>query len=304
MFSPAAAHRMKVQAQTPAPLVQDVSDEFALPSPLPHHESVLRGQFKADFHQLKHIKSRVRRNKEKQYILTRYQGWLDSVLQEKESSLVGTQASMFVWLLVWHLDVGEWQRGFELARIALKQGLAAPTDFSRSLAETVCEELVTGILKAELAPNYGLLLIELNALLGGYDMADPVSAKLYKALGLAYQHTQPEVAKAYFVQALALDSDAGVKRYLKALNGQGARRTREPVRDYRQFTLSANAAAKLANMTTQRFLRHAKKHPDLLPRLEIKLNLRKIYQFNPAHVKAYLQAHLITSSKDANHVQS
>ncbi len=304
MFSPAAAHRMKVQAQTPAPLVQDVSDEFALPSPLPHHESVLRGQFKADFYQLKHIKSRVRRNKEKQYILTRYQGWLDSVLQEKESSLVGTQASMFVWLLVWHLDVGEWQRGFELARIALKQGLAAPTDFSRSLAETVCEELVTGILKAELAPNYRLLLIELNALLAGQDMADPVSAKLYKALGLAYQHTEPEVAKAYFVQALALDSDAGVKRYLTALSGQSGKRVREPVLDYRQFTLSANAAAKLATMTTPRFLRHAQKYPDLLPRLEIKLNRRKIYQFNPAHVKAYLQAHLITSSKDANHVQS
>jgi hypothetical protein len=304
MFSPAATHRMKVQAQIPAPLVQDVSDEFALPSPLPHHESVLRGQFKADFYQLKHIKSRVRRNKEKQYILTRYQGWLDSVLQEKESSLVGTQASMFVWLLVWHLDVGEWQRGFELARVALKQGLAAPTDFSRSLAETVCEELVTGILKAELAPNYRLLLIELNALLSGYDMADPVSAKLYKVLGLAYQHTEPEVAKAYFVQALELDADAGVKRYLTALNGQSGKRIREPVLDYRQFTLSANAAAKLANMTTPRFLRHAKKHPDLLPRLEINLNRRKVYQFNPAHVKAYLQAHLITSSKDANHVQS
>lgn len=241
MFSPAATHRMKVQEQAPAPLVQAVAENFTLPSALPHHESVLMGQFKADFQQLKHIKSRVRRNQEKQYILTRYQGWLDSVLQEKESSLVGTQASVFVWLLVWHLDVGEWLRGFELARVALQQGLAAPTDFSRSLAETVCEELVTGILKAELAPNYRLLLIELNALLSGQDMADPVSAKLYKALGLAYQHSEPEVAKAYFVQALERDSDAGVKRYLNALNGQGAQRTREPVRDYRHRECSGQA---------------------------------------------------------------
>ncbi|WP_298613005.1 phage terminase small subunit [uncultured Thiothrix sp.] len=304
MFSPAATHRLKVQEQRPAPLVQAVAENFALPSALPHHESVLMGQFKADFQQLKHIKSRVRRNQEKQSLLGRYQGWLDSVLQEKTASLVGTQASVFVWLLVWHLDVGEWLRGFELARVALKQGLAAPTDFSRSLAETVCEELVTGILKAELAPNYRLLLIELNALLAGQDMADPVTAKLYKALGLAYQHSEPEVAKAYFVQALERDSEVGVKRYLSALNGQGARRTREPVRDYRQFTLSAHAAAKLAQMTTPRFLRHAKKYPDLLPRLEINLNRRKIYQFNPVHVRAYLQAHLITSSKDHDHVQS
>jgi hypothetical protein len=278
-------------------------ESIAKPS-LFKHEEVVTAQFKADFHQLKHIKSRVRRNQEKQAVLARYQAWLDSILQADETTLVGSKAAMFVWLLVWHLDTNDWKRGLELARFALKHHLPAPTDFSRSLAETVCEELVTGVLKAELAPHYRLVLIELNAILASHDMADPVSAKLYKALGLAYQSTEPEVAKAYFLQALKLDADAGVKRYLSALSDQGVKRARQPALDYRQFTLSANAAAKLANMTTPRFLRHAEKYPEYLPRLEIKLNRRKIYQFNPKHVKAYLQQHLVNQPKDANHVQS
>ncbi len=71
---------------------------------------------------------------------------------------------------------------------------------------------------------------------------------------------------------------------------------RKAVHEIHEYSLSGRAAAAMANMTAPAFLRHAKKSPDLLPRIEIPVGNtgnRHLYRFNPKHVKAYMVRHLV-----------
>lgn len=296
MLSPAASHRMKTSmarvASVPEPAMPAKADSQPLPAIEPRHEPVFVGQFNADFNQMAHIKSRVRRVDAKRHALERYQPWLTGFMQR--NGWEGRESNMFVWLMLWHIDVGDWRRGLELARFALAAGMASPKDFSRTLAETVCEEIAGGILKAGCFTDNADVLEGLAELLAGHDMADQISAKLYKARALACIPFDTDKARQHLLKALELDSGAGVKRILKTLDGNQRQPRSQPV-NIQDFTLSGRAAAQLANMTAPAFLRHAKKHPDQLPRVEIPIGKRTIYRFNPKHVRAYMKQHLINS---------
>lgn len=76
----------------------------------------------------------------------------------------------------------------------------------------------------------------------------------------------------------------------KTLNATAQRKAAYEIQEY---SLSGRAAAAMANMTAPAFLRHAKKNPELLPRIEIPLGTRNLYRFNPKHVKAYMTHHLV-----------
>ena len=261
-----------------------------------NHEAVLVSQFFIDLKGMASIRSRLMRVSKKRHTLERYQEWLDSSIHRQ--GWEGREITMFVWLLLWTIDVGEWQRGLYLARFALAAGMSSPKDFSRNLAETVCEEIAGGILKADKVVEYAGVLDDLAVLVEGCDMVDQITAKLHKARGIACLSDDPEKARGLFEQALALDPDAGVKRYLKALGKTNAPKVRTPSDSLQAFSLSAAAAAKLASMTAPAFLRHAKKYPDLLPRLEIPIGKRTLYRFNPKHVRAYQKHYLIKTAKD------
>ncbi|UJS23372.1 phage terminase small subunit [Thiothrix winogradskyi] len=295
MLSPAAQHRTgtrTTRAELPA------TAATVNPAREACHDSIIAAQFSADYHRMSHIKSRATRASAKRQALTQYQAWLNTFMVQQ--AYESKAAIMFVWLTVWHIDVGEWQRGLELARFALAERLSAPKDFSRTLAETVTEEIAGGILKAGDTATHADVLDDLAQVVSGYDMTDQITAKLHKARALARLDTDPEKARELLLIAAQLDPNSGVKRYLKTLDA-GAKPTPsqapEKIADY---SLSARAAATLANMTAPAFLRHAKKHPELLPRLEIPVGTRHLYRFNPKHVKAYMKHHLVNARKDVN----
>lgn len=298
MLSPAAQHRLKASGggRVETPAAATVASEKPNTARIQNHESVLAGQFFADLHSMGHIKSRIRRTDKKRHALERYQVWLDSFMER--GGWQGRESFMFVWLLLWTIDVSEWRRGLQLAQFALAAGMGTPKDFSRNLAETVCEEIVGGILKTDDPAQYSDILETLAALVNGCDMTDQITAKLCKARGVVRLTVDPEKARELFLQALKLDPDVGVKRYLKALDNTKTPKVRTPSDSLQAFSLSATAAAKLANMTAPAFLRHAKKYPDLLPRVEIPIGKRTLYRFNPKHVRAYQKQHLIKTKQD------
>lgn len=277
---------------TPPPATLPASADAPKLDKVQLYESVIVGQFSADYHAMGHIKSRTRRVDAKRHALERYQQWLDAFMQRQ--GWEGREASMFVWLMLWHIDVGNWQRGLELARFALGVSLTSPKDFSRTLPETVCEEIAGGILKAGNPADHADVLEGLAALLSGHDMTDQISAKLHKARGMSLMDADPAQARQHLLKALELDSGAGVKRILQTLDSNKPKTRSQPV-NIQDFSLSGREAATLANMTAPAFLRHAKKHPDLLPRVEIPVGKRNFYRFNPKHVRAYMKQHLIKS---------
>ena len=283
MLSPAAQHRLTAQTGQAVPLAPSAGNT---------HQNIWLAQFDSELSQMSHIKSRTRRIKAKQQVLARHQEWLEAFIECTDWTR--RQKNMFVWLLVWHLDVSDWRRGLDLARFALNAGFTAPKDFARNLAETVCEEITSGILKADACHNHLALLDELAALVESQDMADQITAKLLKARALARIPLEPEKARELLLQALELDPKSCVKRHLKAVDAlTQPKPAREPAINLKEFSLSANAAAKLANMTAPTFLRHAKKHPNLLQRVEIPVGNRNYYRFNPKQVRAYLRQNLV-----------
>ena len=297
MLSPAARHRQAATGATP----NNSAELATLPAPAavgttrttPNHDRVIVAQFLSDHSHMSHIKSRTRRNAAKRQALATYQTWLDAFAERDDPAT--QERTMFVWLLVWHIDAGQWERALVLARTAIAEQLNAPKEFERNLAETVCEEIVSGILKGDNIPDYHDLLDALAELLDGQDMSDPITAKLYKARALSMFGSDPLKARELLLKALAFDPKAGVKRHLQALDNLGKPEPvkRPEVLNIQEYSLSARQAAQLISMTAPAFLRHAKKYPALLPRIEIPVGKRNFYRFNPKHVKAYLKQHLV-----------
>jgi hypothetical protein len=300
MHSPAAQHRNGNSTRrgtlpaTAAPTNTATAMDAARES---RHENIIMAQFHADYNRMGHIKSRITRASVKRQTLAQYQAWLDAFPHQQ--GYEGREAQMFVWLTLWHIDVGEWQRGLALARFALHEGMGSPKDFVRTLAETITEEIAGGILKTEDIANHADLLDELARLVKGHDMTDQISAKLHKARALARPGSDPAKARELLLTAAQIDPKSGVKRYLKALDaGDKPQGKTAVVVNMQDYSLSARAAAKLANMTAPAFIRHAKKHPDLLPRVEIPVGTRHLYRFTPKHVKAYMKQHLVNARKE------
>lgn len=310
MLSPAAQQRKiadKVQSVQAATSVTPpaatapattVAPDDRIPSvsvPVEHNVWALR--FKMDFDRMNHIKSRTRRNLAKRETLVSLQDWLNTVMQSGDDE--PDTEWQFVWLLVWHLDVCDWQRGLTLARYALNAGFSAPRDFNRNLAELVCEDIADGILHAGTCSSHLNLLDELAALVEDYDITDQISAKLFKARGLARIPLDLVTARDYLQQALELDANAGVKKHLnnlKLLLSEKPKTSRAAPVDLTAFNLSARAAAKMANMHVSTLLRHAKAQPQLLPCVAIPVGNRTFYRFNQKQVKAYLTQHMVKTN--------
>lgn len=271
MLSPAAEHRNRMANQ---PNKAAAAAVVLLP-----HESILLKQFAVDRNRLATIRSRTSRTTAKRGILENYSEWIGGF--NPEAGYTREQESMFTWLLLWNVDVGNWEQAIKMAAFALASGLNAPVEFTRTLAETVTEQLADGINRAGEHERYKSLLDSLHELVRDQDMTDQITAKLYKACGLACIETDKERAKAMFIRAIELNPNAGVKRLLKQLsNGK------KPVKT-KNYSLSARNAAAELGVSLPTVIRHAKKHPDRLHHTCIQMGIRTVYRFNLADVKQY-----------------
>lgn len=289
MLSPASQHRLKINEEGQHQKVTANSGDD-----VQRHDAVLRGVFQVDFSRAKTIKSHLRRKDFKRHALKRYQVWLDSFVKYLHKTGFDSELEeMFVWLMLWHIDVGDWRRGLQLAHVALTANMSVMKGFERNIAEVICEEIVGGILKSGASVEYADLLEELAELLADEDMLDQISAKLCKARGLSCIDSTPKQAIQFFEQALRLDENVGVKRYLKVLHSKPKPKSCKAYNNVQEYSLSATAAAKMANITTPTLIRRAKKYPDRLPHIAIPFGSRTFYRFSPKHVRAYMRKYLV-----------
>jgi len=271
MLSPAAAHRSKV-ANQPAKAPAAVAVVSA-------NESILLRQFSVDRNRLATIRSRVNRIEAKRGLLKNYQAWLDGFMQSPGNN--PAQRDVFVWLLLWTVDVGHWQAAYKLAVFAMEQGINSPASFSRTLAETVTEQICDGLNKSgEQAANRALL-DDLYELVRGQDMADQISAKLHKACGLACYESDKNRAHFMLSTAIKLNRNSGVKRLLKQLIAP-----EKPVKPD-AAGISAKAAAAELGVSLPTVIRYAKKYPGHLPHEKVKTGTRSVYRFKLADVQRF-----------------
>ena len=214
MTSPARRHFLRVTAARAAQ---------ADAQPLRHatgHELML-AQLAEHRRGLKRIQSIERKADFKRHILPEYDAWIAGALEGDS----GLQDEVFMTVMVWRIDVGDFKGALPMAAYAIRHGLAMPDHYARTTACLIAEEFAGMVLKAPEAIKSEDVeaLAEVEVLVRDQDMPDEVRAKLHKALGLAVAEVATgqdaatvnacrKEALAHLRRALELHDKSGVKK--------------------------------------------------------------------------------------------
>ena len=201
--------------------------------PVASEYALLLAALGADLATLRGIQSVERKIEAKAGMIGRYRAWLAGALASEppvQDDIVGT-------MLIWSIDVGDWDLALQLGEHMLAANLGLPERYKRSPAVTLAEEVADSALRVAAAVPRAVLEQTL-ALTAAHDMPDQVRAKLHKAIGLAFQAEadafDPEAesqraggkralvdaALGHLTRALELDQNAGVKKAIERLNSE------------------------------------------------------------------------------------
>ena len=237
MSSPALRHRQKVLAgkagvQNPRQAEQR-GRPAAPPPPQPggpaNEYAALLAALHEDLRTLADIQSHEQRVPRKAEMAAKYIDWIEGIL----AADLPVQDEIVTTNMIWALDYRAFGFALDMAEFVLKHGLALPERYSRTPACFLAEEIAELALAQQEKVSHNLLL-KIADMVEGYDMPDPVAAKLKKALGRSWMRKAADFdpaaenapaggALAYVEQGLAdleralvLDPQAGVKKDIQA----------------------------------------------------------------------------------------
>ena len=182
MMTPARHHQMRVLAEQAALAtpnggqVEGSAYELMLAQLYEHRRT------------LKAIQSVERKIEAKRTMLADFDAWIDGALAGGQ----GGQDLVLTSVMVWHLDVGNWTRGLQIAEYVLQHGLALPDQYNRDMATLLIDETSTAALAGSLTgPDALVVLARVDQMTAGRDAPDQARAKLHKAIGYALMGKTP-----------------------------------------------------------------------------------------------------------------
>lgn len=237
-MSLARRHRTHALAMAAAVVASTAEGERMPPGPEATEYEIMRAQLGLDLAKLREIQSLEAKIELKRELIPNYVPWIKGVLEAgKGDDGVGGQDDIVVQLMIWVIDVGEYDDGLVLAEHVLRFGLELPQRFNRTAGCLVAEEIADAALAAlaQQQPFDLDVLLKAEELTAEQDMPDQVRAKLAKAIGLilaeraerlepgadgpaAGKRAALEGAIARLRRALQLDPRAGVKKLLERLD--------------------------------------------------------------------------------------
>lgn len=181
----------------------------------PDDSNPLELKFFNDWQQLSNLQSHSKKNELKAEFLPHYIPYIEGVI----ASGVGVQNDMLLILMVWALDVHEFDLASNIAEFALLNDMVMPEPFSRDVATVYAENLANELLTHNLVVEKELLQKAID-ITQDYDMPDQVRAKLYRVYGDSLKTEEPKQAITAYETALKLDEKVGVKTLLTNLKKQ------------------------------------------------------------------------------------
>lgn len=161
---------------------------------------------------LKQLRSNKRKAVAKAEMIGKYADYLTGVINSNRSE----HNEVLVVISIWALDAEQYRYFMVLAEYALQHRMQSPNGFSRSLPEVLTEELSDRVINAENPDSLLGFLQQIETLTNETDKVDQVTAKLYKALGLAQWPTDKAAALTAFKVSQA--HGGRVKRYINKLS--------------------------------------------------------------------------------------
>lgn len=209
MASPAQRHMMRVSAQEAAQ-----RENSALRHASGYELMLMR--LAGDMRTLKGVHSFERKAEIKRGMLPEYAPWVTGVLAEGR----GAQDAVLMTVMVWKLDADDIAGALEIARYALKYGLAMPSHLNRPTGYFLAEDVAIAAERLRTAGKLVAvsLLLDTMALTESADMPDKVRAKLHKITGLVLRDEGAVIqALEHLKRAMQLDRLAGVKKDIERL---------------------------------------------------------------------------------------
>lgn len=166
-------------------------------------------------HSIQSILGKIAKKSE---LLPHYDDWINATL----STGTGKSDPLLTTLMLWHIDVGNFERGLDIADYALKHRLTMPDNHQRTLATVVAEEVADTakrLMQAEQPFDVGQVL-RASTMTADQDVPDQVRAKLAKIIGELTEEADPATALASYKIALQHDAKSGVKGSIKRLEKQ------------------------------------------------------------------------------------
>ncbi len=181
----------------------------------------------ADRRRLKTVQSTERKIAVKRELLPAYAAWCEGVM----AAGCPRQDEVFMTVLIWTIDTGDFATALPMARHAIAQDLVLPDRFARTTACLIAEEMAETALKHEGAALAADLpqLLACAELVAACDMPDEVRAKLFKACAYAHRAAAADGVPAAEVaqhrrqalelltRALQLHDKCGVKKDIERL---------------------------------------------------------------------------------------
>lgn len=170
---------------------------------------------------LKAHKSFASKNTLKAQLMVEWHDYID----ELTISGNGSPNAICGQLMVWAIDVCDYQRATTLARYMLANNINMPEQFERDTEDVFAEEMAAAYLcKDEPTITLDELLV-VETLVGDFELYDEVRAKLYRAIGEAYAKAGDAKAIDYLEQAIGLNPQVGCKPLLNKLKKDSTART-------------------------------------------------------------------------------
>ena len=205
MTTPAFRHWMRTTAAQQAISQQEHADNVQQDAQL-----LMLAKLHADSRTLKDIQSQAAKIEKKRELLPGYMPYVEGAMQGSASS-----DDVMLTVMVWLLDVGDFDQALQIGRHALAHNMVMPDRFKRNVATVLAEEIAEAQINGHTLdqPINGMVLIETAALVELQDLPDQVRAKLFKALGLFYEvNEEPAASLEAYERAFELNSKIGVKK--------------------------------------------------------------------------------------------
>jgi hypothetical protein len=138
-----------------------------------------------DLRRLKEIQSIERKIEAKRQMIPEYVPWISALLRAAKESGEAAQDEVLPTIMIWLIDVGQFEDALELVEHVLAYDIALPSRYARTAPALIAEEIAGAALKAQLAGEpFSLDILEtIELLTDDSDMHDEIRAKLQKAIG-------------------------------------------------------------------------------------------------------------------------
>ncbi len=209
--TPAARHRQKALSQ------KEVTNITAGPN---QAYRMLQLKLREDKQALKSKQSIQAKIELKRELVGHYDEWINATLTAGK----GDQDNLLTTLMLWHIDIGSFERALDIAEYAMKHDLKMPDAHQRTLATVVAEEIADTAKKlaasGEITDEQIAQVLRASTITAEEDMPDQVRAKLARQVGELTEAVNPVFALDNFQNALKFDENSGVKGSIKRLEKQ------------------------------------------------------------------------------------